>query len=277
MAKVNIICHYKCRKNTRCQKFCARMWNPYFFYFFTVLTTRNNIFQLLDQPKSYGNAALNGFTAFMTSIESGTCVQPHTLTLTIPVDPGPGPDLIQIHIYPQPFWRAVGIWDQNLAGYVGWAVAGGHLPKNFVMDRVNTRFAHNNYVTCSYTALQKDLQKAMVSTALPLHPRAIIEILCQVHPFWMQVVVFLKLQMKILTLCTKGSATAQMITNKPSVKQLSDHKPSVLTLSYSPPHVYLSLMASTELHGLGRVLSSGLSRINSAQLSPRQQGRKLFM
>lgn len=44
------------------------------------------------------------------------------------------------------------LWDQNLAGYVGWAVAGGHLPKDFVMDGVNTGVAHNNYVTCSYTA-----------------------------------------------------------------------------------------------------------------------------
>lgn len=34
MAKVNIICHYKCRKNTSCQKLCTRMWNSYFLYFF---------------------------------------------------------------------------------------------------------------------------------------------------------------------------------------------------------------------------------------------------
>ncbi|CAN0196695.1 unnamed protein product [Bubo scandiacus] len=54
-------------------------------------------------PKSNGNAALEGFIAWMTSTEAGICVQLHTPTLTIPVDPGPGPDLIQIHINPQPF------------------------------------------------------------------------------------------------------------------------------------------------------------------------------
>lgn len=89
----------------------------------------------------------------MTSIEAGICLQLLTPALTIPADPGPGPDLTQIPGNPSHFSGAVGLWDQDLAGYAGWAVAGGHLPKNFVMGRVNTRAAHNNYVTCSYTAL----------------------------------------------------------------------------------------------------------------------------
>lgn len=37
-----------------------------------------------------------------------------------------------------------------MAGCAGWAVAGGHLPKGSVMDRVNTRIAHNHYVTCCF-------------------------------------------------------------------------------------------------------------------------------
>jgi len=92
----------------------------------------------------------------------------------------------------------------------------------------------------------------------------------------MQVVLSLKLQIKTLSPCTKGSAIVQII-DKPRVKQLSDHTLSVLTLSNSSPHIYLSLLASMELHGLERVLSSGLSRVSSAQLSLRKQGRKLFM
>lgn len=116
MAKVSIICHYKCRKNTSFQKLCAGMWNPYFLHFFSVLTTRNNIFQLLDQPKSCGKAALKGFRACKSSREAGICEQLHAPTLTIPVDPGPGPDLIQIQINPQPFQWGCG----DVRSAFGW-------------------------------------------------------------------------------------------------------------------------------------------------------------
>lgn len=83
----------------------------------------------------------------MTSTEAGICVQLHTPTLTIPVDPEPGPDLIQIYINPQPFrWGCEDV--KSGFGWLHW-LSCGHLPKNFVTDRVNTRIAHNNYVTCT--------------------------------------------------------------------------------------------------------------------------------
>lgn len=94
-----------------------------FLVLFSVLTTRNNIFQLLDQPKSYGNAALKGFTACTTSTETGISVQLHAPTLTIPVDPGPGPDLIQIHINPQPFrWGCGDV--RSEFGWLHWLSCG---------------------------------------------------------------------------------------------------------------------------------------------------------
>lgn len=183
MAKVNIICHYKCRKNTSCQKLCARMWNPYFLYFFSVLTTRNNIFQFLDQPKSYGNATLKGSTACVTSIEAGICLQLHAPTLTIPVDPGPGPDLIQIHIKPQPFrWGRGDV--RSEFGWLRWLSCGRwalakELRNGWCKHQDCSQQLCNLRLHCFI-----DLQKATVSTALQLHPCAIIEILCQVRPSW---------------------------------------------------------------------------------------------
>lgn len=153
---------------------CEILFIFFFLHFFSVFITRNNIFQLLDQPKSCGRAALKGFRACRSSRETGICEQLHTPTLTIPVGPGPGPDLIQVQINPQPFqWGCeISLWLVVLAEL--WQV--GTCQESCVMDGVNTRIAHSHYVTCCF--------REGFTKGSGLHGSlcAITEILCQVHP-----------------------------------------------------------------------------------------------
>lgn len=68
------------------------------------------------------------------------------------------------------------------------------------MDGVNTRVALSHYVTCSLT------EGFAEGTGLHGSLCAITEILCQVHPCWAQVGLFLEFHTDTLSPGRKGSA-----------------------------------------------------------------------
>lgn len=142
------------------------------------------------------------------------------------------------------------MWDQRLAACAGWAVAGGHLPKSSVIDGVNIRIAHNHYVTCCFREGFTEGTGLHGSPAPPwCHHRDPVS----GPPFLSTGGV------------VSGIAHGHCLLAARAVQYLHNQKAQSeaalgldLTLSSCSSHVCSSLLASLELHGLGRAVSSGL-------------------
>lgn len=182
------------------------------------------------------------------------CEQLQTPTLTIPVDPGPGPDLTEIQINPQPFqWgcgdvrSAFGWWCWLSCGR--WALA---------KELCNGWCKHQDcsQALCNLLLYIGIYKRSPWLCPVPSQRSCVRSTLAELR--WCCLWNFTR------TLCLLAERAVQYLHHQQAQNEAG--LSLALTLSSSSPHAHSSLLASMELQGLGKEISSGLC----SQLSPAQ-------